>query len=533
MSTDYDSPFQIQVSDLQTLAEQLVDGSEPSPLPLSSAQLRLWFLDQFEPNSPRYNIPTVVWLAGSLEKSRLKEALKTIVARHEMPRARFIDQEGEPAQVIDPEEKFELYQQDLRVLPLLTRDMTAQCLIEQEARRPFDLAEGPLLRTTLLQLSETEHVLIINMHHIISDEWSIKLFYRELREIYTALVTGTAPDLPELPIQYGDYAAWQQEWMQSEEFHEQLEFWKGYLSGNPSPVKLPTDRAPRAGAHASGALRIGHLPPEIQASLHRLATRQKVTPFMALLAGFKALLHRVTGQSDIIVGSPMACRHRPETENLIGLFANTLPLRTQISGDMTFEQLLARVRDGVIGAFCHQEMPFEKLVETLQPERVAGQTPFISVLFLYQNDIEFPELPGLQVTFLNLGTDSAKFDITVFVAEVDEGLVLGMEYSTVLFDRKTIAGFLNQFEQILCDVAANPHRRISEIPLSKSRSTESHALGWTPPATAAPRWQFLSRWFELRRERGCVPFEHGSTEGGALRDRLVRHARGLGGTDWE
>jgi len=519
-SSPYDSLSEIRTFDLQPLAEQLINGSQPALLPLSSAQLQLWFLDQLEPNSPRYNIPSVVWLAGALEKSKLEAALKTIVARHELLRARFVDHQGEPAQVIGPEEQFELYRQDLRVLPLLARDTTAQCLIEQEVRRPFDLTEGRLLRTTLLQLSETEHVMIINMHHIISDEWSMKLFYRELQETYRALVNGVSPELPELPIQYTDYAAWQQDWMQSGEFEDQLAFWKEYLSGNPLAMQLPADRPRHASSNAKGALRIGHLSPEIQKSIHRLATRQKVTPFMVLLGGFKALLHQLTGQEDVVVGSPMACRHRPETENVIGLFANTLPLRTRVSGEMTFEQLLARVRDSVVGAFCHQEMPFEKVVEILQPERLVGQTPFISVLFLYRNDIEFPQLPGLQLTFLDLGTDTAKFDITVFVVEMDEGLVLGMEYDTELFDRKTIVGFLDQYEQILCEVVANPGQRISEIPPSESRPTELHTSGWTPPATAASRWQFLGRWFERRRERGRSRLESGNRPGSEVANKF-------------
>ena len=504
MSTGYDLPSDIRLSDLQALAEQFIDGTEPMSLPLSSAQLRLWFLDQLEPNSPRYNIPSVVWLVGTLETEKLETALKAIVARHETLRARFIDQQGEPAQVISPNENFELYRQDLRVLPLTSRDTTAQCLIEQEVRRPFDLGKGPLLRATLLHLSETEHVLIINMHHIISDEWSFKLFYRELQELYTALVNGTEPNLPELPVQYGDYVAWQRDWMQSDEFKDQLQFWHEYLSGNPQAVKLPTDRPRHANSVAKGALRIGHLPPEIQTSLHGLAMRLKVTPFMLLLAGFKVLLHRLSGQADIIVGAPMACRNHAETENVIGFFANTLPLRTEVSSAMTFEQLLTRVRDGVVGAFCNQDMPFEKLVEALQPERVAGQTPFINVLFLYQNDLEFPELPGLRLTFLDLGTETAKFDITVFAAEVAEGLVLGMEYNAELFERKTIAGFLHQYEQILRGIVANPSQRISEIELSESEPAELHSWGWTPPATVAPRWQFLSRWFELRRERAWI-----------------------------
>ena len=508
MSTDYDLPSDIRISDLQTLAEQLIDGSEPSPLPLSSAQLRLWFLDQLEPNSPRYNIPSVVWLGGRLETEKLEAALKLIVVRHEILRAHFIEEQGEPAQVIGPVEEFQLCQHDLRELPLTERDAAAQRLIEEEVRGPFDLSVGPLLRTTLLRLSETEHILIINMHHIISDEWSFKLFYRELQENYSALVAGFLPDLPELPIQYGDYAAWQQDWMQSDEFKKQLQFWREHLDGNPSAVKLPLDRPRRDNSGTKGASRIGRLAPEIQESLHQLAMHQKVTPFMLLLAGFKVFLHRLTGQEDIIVGSPMACRHHVETEQVIGLFANTLPLRTRVSGELTFEQLLASVRDGVVSAFCHQDMPFEKLVETLQPERVADQTPFISTLYLYQNDIEFPELPGLQLTFLELGTETAKFDLTVFVAEVDEGLVLGMEYNSELFDAKTIDGFLGQYQQLLCEVVANPSQRISEIPLRQSRQHASESLGWTPPDGTAPHWQFLNRWFEFRREHSSAEPQH-------------------------
>jgi hypothetical protein len=521
MSTDYDLPSDLRISNLPTLPEQWFDGSEPAPLPLSSAQLRLWFLDQLEPNSPRYNIPSVVWLAGRLETEKLEAALKAIVVRHEILRAHFIEEQGEPAQVIGPVEEFQLCQHDLRELPLTERDAAAQRLIEQEVRGPFDLSVGPLLRTTLLRWSESEHILIINMHHIISDEWSFKLFYRELQEIYSATVAGFLPELPELPIQYGDYAAWQQDWMQSDEFKKQLQFWQEHLEGNPSAVKLTLDRPRHANAGAKGAMRIGHLPPEIQDSLHQLAMRQKVTPFMLLLAGFKVLLHRLTGQEDVIVGSPLACRHRAETENVIGLFANTLPLRTRVSSELTFEQLLASVRDGVVGACCHQDMPFEKLVETLQPERVADQTPFISILYLYQNEIDFPELPGLQLTFLELGTETAKFDLTVLVAEVDEGLVVGMEYNSELFDAETIDGWLDQYQRLLCEVVAHPSQRISEIRLRQSRPQASESSGWNRPETGASRWQFLNRWFELRRERSSPEAQNETATELARRENQV------------
>jgi thioesterase domain-containing protein len=501
MKTEYDSFSGVSLEDLRALlAEQLLAESGPATLPLSCAQRQLWFLEQLEPNSPRYNIPAVTWLGGSLEVASLETALKQVVTRHESLRAQFINQDGEPALIVAADEEFVLHRHDLEGIAAGERDGEAKRLIEAEVQRPFDLSVEIPIRATLLRLHDTEHILIINVHHIVSDEWSVKRFDRELQSAYTSLVNGSAPSLPELPIQYSDYAAWQQDWMQSDDFREQLKFWKQHLAGNPPAVKLPTDR-PRRGAHSKGALEIRYLPPEFRESLHRLAARQRATPFMLLLAALKALLHRTTEQKDIVVGCPIACRTHAETENVIGFFANTLPLRTQVSRDLTFDQLLARVREGILGAFSNQDVPFEKIVEALQPERAPGQTPFISILFLYQNDLEFLELPELQTVVLDLGTNTAKFDVTVFLAETDEALVLGMEYDSDLFAAATIRQWLRDYEQILRGIAEDTGKQLGDVFRFDARKADGEPDDWIPETAAAQRWQLLDRWLDLRAKK--------------------------------
>lgn len=490
---------QISLDEIRALlAEQLVGAAETAPLPLSSAQQQLWFLDQLEPGSPRYNIPNVLWLKGRLNVTALETALRAIIARHESLRARFISNDGEPEQVIASENEFVLLRDELVAAPAAERDAMAKRLIEEEVCRPFNLSRELPIRVKLLKLAECEHVLIINMHHIISDEWSLRIFYRELTTFYTAFIRGVAPNLPEVPIQYGDYAAWQKDWLESDEFREQLQFWRKYLANNPSPVNLRTDRPRRYSVNPQGALETRRLPPEFRRELHQLATRTRVTAFVALLAGFKALLHGYTGQNEIVVGSPMACRNQVETENVIGSFANNMPLCTRISGEMTFEQLLGRVREGVLGAYSNQHMPFDKLVELLQPGRAAGQTPFISVLFLFQNEFDPLELPDLQVTFLDVSTNTAKFDVTLVVSDEETGLAIEAEYNAELFDSSTMAVFLGNYEKLLRAMVVDPTRRISEIPLELQPGA-TLLPAWTPPAKDAPGWEFFDHWFELRK----------------------------------
>jgi aspartate racemase len=485
------------------LTEQLSEGDGGSPAPpLSPAQQRLWFLDQLEPNSPRYNIPSIAWLVGKLDVPALQRTLSGIVNRHESLRARFINEDGEPAQVIGPEDEFQLRQEDLTHVPLPQRDAVARQLVRDEVKRPFDLREGRPLRASLLRLGPEEHLLVINMHHIVSDEWSYKIFYRELEAFYTSFSTGVPATLPELPIQYSDYAAWQREWLESEDFQAKLQFWKNQLAGHPVPVNLPTDRPRHQAADPNGAVDFAVLPPELATALKDLASRETSTLYMVLLTAFKVLLYHSTGQTDIIVGSPMAGRNHIELEEVIGFFANTLPLRTHVSAEMTFRQFLAQVREVALAGYSHQDVPFEKLVEVMQPERSPGQTPFINVLFLFQSLSEMPRLPGVKMMFLDAATDTAKFDVTLFTAEVEEGLVIAAEYKTSLFNPETIAKLMHRYEQLLRDIVRDPGQRVFELTLRTDE--ELKAL---PPLSRLPQdaqqWQDLDYWFDGRAKQAA------------------------------
>jgi hypothetical protein len=484
------------------LAARLLEvAEEASSLPVSPAQERLWFLDQLAPGSPLYNIPCVAFLAGQLDLPALEQTMNTIVARHESLRTRFFSRDGEPAQVIDSEADFEMERVNLEDRLPAERERAAQHFIENEVKRPFNLQDDRLIRVTLMRLGAEDHVLIVNMHHIISDEWSFKLFFKELKQLYTGLVTGKPVALPELPIQYSDYAAWQREWIGSEDFQHQLEFWKEQLAGNPRGVELPTDHPRRPGGNAKGAVLVKLFGPDLTRRLEALAQREGVTLFMVLLTAFKALLHRHTGQEDIIVGSPMAGRSRVETEEVIGFFANTLPLRTRVNGEMTFKQLLTQAREVALGAYSNQELPFEKLVEALQPERSPGRMPYINALFIFQNQFEWFDLPGLKITFLDVATDTAKFDVTLWIAETELGLTGGFEYDADLFEARTMTVLLDHFESLLHGVAADAHQPLSALPLLTDADRTTPLPKWTVPEEQAPRWQFLEQWFEARVRR--------------------------------
>jgi aspartate racemase len=350
-----------------------------------------------------------------------------------------------------------------------------------------------------LQLAPGDCLLLINMHHIASDEWSYKLFFRELQTLYTGLAKGQVPTLSELPIQYSDYAAWETEWLQTEQFQNQLQYWKEQLAGNPPEVKLPVDRPRVAKENPKGAVEVNFLPPGMAKDLRSLGVTQNATLFMVLLAAFKALLHRLTNEQDLIVGSPMAGRNQVETEHIIGFFANTLPLRTQISPQMTFQELLVQVRKTVVGAFSNQDVPFEKIVEALQPQRTPGRTPFINVLFLFQTDIEPFDLPGLKTTFLDTSTDTAKFDITLFIADSEEALVTGIEYNTEMFDADTIKGLLLNLTETLQVIIRNPAQQLSNLPSATLRNnTQLCATIPDQKKSTPPTWQFLDKWFAER-----------------------------------
>ena len=377
----------------ETAVPPLVRVPRDQPMRLSFAQQRLWFLDQLEPESAAYNIPAAVELRGTVDPAGLAAALSEVARRHESLRTRFVMARGEPVQVVDPAAPVPLPAVDLGGLPAERRAAEARRLAREEALRPFDLAAGPLLRSTLLSPETGEQVLLLTMHHAVSDGWSLRLLARELGEIYGAFSQGLPSPLPELPIQYGDYAVWQRRWLQGEVLAAELAHWRSRLTGAPPVLDLPLDRPRTAAAGDHGGSRALTLPASLLPPLQALARRQGVTLFMAVLAAFQALLSRVAQAEEVSVGTPVAGRSQLQTENLIGFFVNTLVLRTDLSGEPSFGELLGRVREVALAAYGHQELPFEKLVEELQPRRDLGVSPLFQVSFVL--DAEAP--PSLRL----------------------------------------------------------------------------------------------------------------------------------------
>jgi amino acid adenylation domain-containing protein/FkbH-like protein len=431
-------------------------------LPLSFAQQRLWFLDQFEAGSSFYHIPAAVRLRGTLDLTALEQSFREVIRRHESLRTRFGVVNGVPVQVIDEAPEF-----SLAVLDLSTEgEREARRVAMEESLRPFDLSAGPLLRASVQKLGEQEHVLLCTMHHIISDGWSMGVLIRELTTLYEAYATGEESPLPELSIQYADYAHWQREWLQGEVLEQQLNYWKQQLAGAPAVLELPTDYPRPAVQTFRGAHQSLTLSAELTTELKALTQREGVTLFMTLLAAFQTLLWRYSGQEDIVVSTGIANRNRAETEPLIGFFVNTLVLRTNLSGDPTFAELLRRVREVTLGAYAHQDVPFELLVEALAPERDARYTPLFQVMLVLQNARvgEAVKLAGLEVSGVG-GSESgtAKFDLTLFVEERGEELGLVLEYNTDLFAARTIEEMLESFRRLVERIVAEPERSIGSF----------------------------------------------------------------------
>ncbi|MEP7122426.1 MAG: non-ribosomal peptide synthase/polyketide synthase [Byssovorax sp.] len=437
-----------------------------APLALSFAQERLWFLNQFEPDDTSYLVPLALRLTGDLDPVALQRALAALVARHEVLRTTFSTHQGRPVQVIHASLDVPL---PLTVLGEGTRDDREAALAAElslGARRPFDLATGPLLRARLFQLDPREHVLALTMHHIVSDAWSSGVTNRELGALYAAFAGGVAPALPELPLQYADYAAWQRAFLSGDSLEQQLGYWRQALGGAPGVLDLPTDRPrPAIPAHR-GERRFFTLAQGLGEGLNALARRSGVTLFMLLLAAFDVLLHRTTGQGDLVVGTPIANRTRAETESLIGFFVNTLVLRARLTGDLPFEALVRQVRETCLGAYAHQDMPFERLVTELAPERDLSRTPLFQVIFALQNaPSEAIALPGLQISGVASESSTSKFDLTLVMGETRDGLVCSFEYDVDLFDGATIERMLAHFRSILEGVVADPAAKIGDLPM--------------------------------------------------------------------
>ena len=503
------TPAQLASRIAQTLGEnsavEYLAAIEPvarnSDLPLSFAQARLWFLDQLVPQNPFYNIPFALRLAGELDVLALQHSLNEIIRRHETLRTSFKTVNGQPTQLIADSWELTLATIDLQSLPKLEREQKARELASEIAKQPFDLSVAPLLRVMLLCLAPTQHILLLVMHHIISDGWSIGVFHRELAVLYDTFVTGKTSPLPELSIQYADFAVWQRTWLELSALKKQLQYWQQQLA-DIAVLQLPTDEARPAVQSFRGAIEIFELPLNLKQALVKLSQQHGVTLFMTMLAVFKVLLHRYTGQTDIVVGSPIANRNRSEIEPLIGFFVNTLVLRTDLEGNLCFSKLLKQVRSVALGAYTHQDLPFERLVEELQPERHLNSNPLVQVVFAVQNaPMEELKLKGLQLSRLELEYNTTRFDMEWHILEHPQGLNVIVAYATDLFAQETIRRMLGHFQTLLSGVVANPQSRLWELPLLSATEHQQLLVNWNDTQIEYPRDKCIHELFEAQVER--------------------------------
>ncbi|HEX6040943.1 condensation domain-containing protein, partial [Longimicrobium sp.] len=448
------------------------------PAPLSFAQQGLWLVHRMEPESAAYNVPYALRVRGGLDVAALRRGLDALVARHESLRTTVGEHEGEPVQVIGPPRAVPLPVADLRAAP--DAETLAHRLAAAEAARPFDLARGPLLRALLLRLDEHDHVLCVTLHHVVSDGWSMGVMVREVSALYAAFARGAPPALPPLPLQYADYAAWQRGWMRGEVLERELAYWRDRLAGAPPLLEVPTDR-PRAGA--AGARGERHrfvLPAGLAHGLRALARRRGATLFMTLLAGWQVLLGRYAGQGDVVVGTPVAGRSRPELEGLIGFFINMLPLRLEMEDDPTADALLDRVRQSSLAAFAHQELPFERLVEALGTVRSQAHAPVFQVIFslAHAQDDGGLRLGDLALTPVGHGDPEARFDLSLNLYEGSDTLPGVLEYRAALFDAPTIERMADHLRTLLQGMVDDPGRRVSRLPLLAAAEREHLLRAW-------------------------------------------------------
>ena len=472
------------------------------PVPLSFSQQRLWFLHQLEPDSPVYNIARAMRLNGALNVEALRKTLDTIVARHEILRTTITAVDGNPVQVVAENGSVELSLIDLSEKSDAYRQAEMHRFLNTEAQRPFNLASDLLLRATLLRLRKEEHVLFLTTHHIASDGWSSGILMQELTTLYRAFSLGNSCTLPELPIQYADFAGWQRQWLRGEILEGQLSYWKRQLSNAPAMLELPTDRPRPSIQSFRGARQLVKLPMGLTDALKKLSQREGVTLFMTLLAAFKTLLSRYTRQDDILVGVPVANRTRPETEKLIGFFVNNLVLRTDLSGSPTFRELLGRVREVALGGYAHQDLPFEKLVEELQPERDLSRTPLFQVMFGFQSvRRETPELPGLTLSPIEMESGTAKFDLFLSMVEEGDSLRGSLEYNTDLFEDGTITRMLGHFHTLLEGVTAHPEQRLWDLPILTERERQQLLVEWNDTGKDYAKDKCIHQLFESQVDR--------------------------------
>src|SRR6266576_4205538 len=472
--------------------------------PASFAQQRLWFLDQLEPGTAAYNLVRAFRITGSLNIQALTAAIRGIVHRHEALRTVFETVEGEARQVVLSNVHVQVPIIDLTHLPASQTEPEAIRIAGEEGKKPFDLTRGPLFRTLLVRLNKDQYLLVLAMHHIITDGWSISILFRELARSYEGFVDDKEPELPELPVQYAEYAQWQREYISSDAVAKQVEYWKNKLAGAQTILDLPVDH-PRPNTHSwHGATEDLTLDSRVLAELKKFAQQEGATLFMASMAVFQALLWHYTGQENILVGSPTAARSQIEIENLVGFFVNTLVFRADFSGDMTFRDLVRQVRACALEAYAHQDVPFEKLVEELVPQRSMNTSPLFQVMFTFQNiPKQVFEISGLKMKELEFETGIAKFDLAVeaFEDDEDDGFHCRFEYNTDLFEKQTILRELGHFRNLVNAVLKNPDELMARIPLMDDWERKQTVVQWNNTATDYPRDLHIHTAFERQAAR--------------------------------
>jgi amino acid adenylation domain-containing protein len=475
-------------------------------LPLSFAQQRLWFIDQLEPYSSTYNIASALRLSGSLDVKALERALSEVITRHETLQTTFPTVDSQPVQLIAEPAPFLLpvvdLLQQMNDASADERQREATRLAQEEAQRPFDLSTGPLFRATLLKVEAEEHIALVTMHHIISDGWSIGILIREVATLYAAFSRGEASRLAPLAIQYADYAAWQREWLQGDVLEQQLSYWREHLAGAPPVLELPTDHPRPPVQSFRGARHRFSLNGELTQALTALSRREGATLFMTLLAAFKTLLYRYSEQESIVVGTPIAGRTEVETEELIGFFVNTLVLRTEINAEMSVREVIERVKEGALGGYGHQEVPFEKLVEEMAPERSLSHTPLFQVMFVMQNEPRTElEMSGVGVSAVGTQSGTAKFDVTMAITEAEGGLRGGIEYNTDIYEAETIERMAGHFERILESMVERPEQRVGEIEMLTEDEQHQLLVEWNETEQPLPTLLSVATLFEAQVER--------------------------------
>jgi amino acid adenylation domain-containing protein len=471
-------------------------------VPLSFAQELLWLLDQLNPNLSVYSVPRAMRAQGPLDVGALRRVLDTIVNRHEVLRTTFALRDDHPVQVIAEQATVDLRQIDLSGVPAATQDQEVQRLLLEEALRPFDLARDLMFRAVLLKLAPEDHVLFLGTHHIASDGWSKSVLFEELKTLYGAYTNGQPSPLPELPIQYADFAVWQRQELEGKSLEKQLAYWKQQLAGAPPLLELHGDRPRPAVQTFRGAFVRVVYPKPLADAFKALSQKEGATLFMTLLAAFDAWVYRCTGQEDVVLGTPIAGRNRPEMEGLIGYFTNTLALRSDVSGNPTFRELLGRVRHMALAAYEHQDLPFEKLVVELKPERNLSYSPVFQILFSVGHvGAQVPDLPGLTTTPVEVDRGVTKFDLTVGMTDRKDGLAVNFEYSTDLYEAATISRMLESFRVLLEGIVANPDCRVNDLPLLPAAEREQVVAGWNDTRADLPQDARVHRLIEAQAER--------------------------------